>query len=65
MPIPPVPKHYKCTRCSWGKRVSPQSDCLLPYVHFNSCPKCGSSVTAEADTLTVAIKRVGRFLGIK
>lgn len=65
MPIPPAPKHFKCTRCSWSKRVSPTSDCLMYGEHFTSCPKCGSPVTAKTDTLVIAIKRVGRLLGIK
>jgi hypothetical protein len=64
MPLPPMSMRYTCTRCSWSKRVSPKSDCLLPHEYFTSCPNCASPVTVKEDAVANVINRTARLLGI-
>lgn len=42
MPVRPLPRHYQCNACGWGKTVAPRGDALMPgHDHFDVCPKCG------------------------
>lgn len=65
MPTRPTPKVYSCTSCGWSKRSAPQSDCFLPGDHFNSCPKCSSSVVVTEDKITALTDTLKRLIGLK
>ena len=44
MPIRPAPMTFRCTQCSWKKRVQPKSDALqLNQGWYACCPQCSSN----------------------
>ena len=65
MPLPPPPRTFICTRCTWQRTTLPKSDALvLGRDWFSRCPLCADdSLESRIATRTKALKaRLGQFL---
>jgi len=61
MCIKPRPFIYICSSCGWSKKISPQSDCLMPGDYYEKCPACHSE-KLERKELTPKISIVRKIL---
>lgn len=62
MIIKPKPYICRCSQCDWELGIAPQSDAIMPWEYFDSCPKCGSEELIR-EPLSLIKERLWRLIG--